>query len=260
LNLLVKHHWVPFAPAQPFHYNVHVGIDVGGRHNNRIMACAGYGFAAPERGLVYLPRQIEIDLQQAEPIPTAYLLQGLRELLDELRQHIVDCGQSPNFSRVLFMRDGELRGDGEQWNELDALVRLHRHYADSALIDQQSVWTAAEISKRAARWRVIRHNGTFAMNPIVGTAAFPFEDRRQAIVCTSGSPYLTQGTASPLLVRTRDISGQAHAAEVVKDIVWEADMCFTKVDMGMSLPWTLHVADTGALQQSRHYAISGVTV
>jgi hypothetical protein len=32
------------------------------------------------------------------------------------------------------------------------------------------------------------------------------------------------------------------------DLIWEADMCFSKPDIGMSLPWILHVADTGALQ------------
>jgi hypothetical protein len=36
-------------------------------------------------------------------------------------------------------------------------------------------------------------------------------------------------------------------------------MCFTKPDSGMSLPWVLHVADTGALQLARSYRISGIT-
>src|SRR5205814_1189970 len=47
LNLLVKLAWVPFAPALPFHYNTHIGLDVGGKHNNRIMSCIGHGFGAP---------------------------------------------------------------------------------------------------------------------------------------------------------------------------------------------------------------------
>ena len=49
-NLLVKHHWFPFAPYDPFHYHVHVGLDVGGVHNTDAAACLGYGFQrAPER-------------------------------------------------------------------------------------------------------------------------------------------------------------------------------------------------------------------
>ena len=49
-NLLVKHHWVPFAPVDAFHYNVQIGLDVGGRHNTHAMACLGYGLSNPARG------------------------------------------------------------------------------------------------------------------------------------------------------------------------------------------------------------------
>ena len=44
-NLLAKLHWIPFAPVDAFNYNVHIGLDVGGRHNNHAMACLGYGFS-----------------------------------------------------------------------------------------------------------------------------------------------------------------------------------------------------------------------
>jgi len=47
---------------------------------------------------------------------------------------------------------------------------------------------------------------------------------------------------------------------VVRDLVWEADMCFTKPDIGMSLPWVLHVSDVGALQSARSYRITGITL
>ena len=43
-------------------------------------------------------------------------------------------------------------------------------------------------------------------------------------------------------------------------MVWEADMCFTKPDIGMSLPWVLHVSDAGALQLARSYQITGITL
>lgn len=80
-----------------------------------------------------------------------------------------------------------------------------------------------------------------------------------ALVCTTGAPYLSQGTASPLKICAIDIYGQASLEDVVHDLLWEADMCLTKLDMGMSLPWVLHVADTGALQLARSYRISGIT-
>jgi len=43
-NLLVKHHWIPFIPANSFNYNVQLGLDVGGTHNTHALSCLGYGF------------------------------------------------------------------------------------------------------------------------------------------------------------------------------------------------------------------------
>ncbi len=94
---------------------------------------------------------------------------------------------------------------------------------------------------------------------MVGQSILLFDEKNVALVCTTGTPYLSQGTASPLKVCTIDIHGHSSLEEVVQDFIWEADMCFTKPDSGMSLPWVLHVADTGALQWARSYQISGIT-
>ena len=60
--------------------------------------------------------------------------------------------------------------------------------------------------------------------------------------------YLTQGTAGPLKVAIVEVHGAARRDDVLRDLIWSADLCFTKVDMGLRLPWVLHVADAGALQ------------
>ena len=96
-------------------------------------------------------------------------------------------------------------------------------------------------------------------NPIVGQSILLFDEESVALVCTTGAPYLSQGTASPLKVCMIDIHGRSSLEDVVQDFIWEADMGFTKLDSGMSLPWVLHVADTGALQLARSYRISGIT-
>lgn len=260
LNLLVKHNWVPFAPAEPFHYNIHVGIDVGGKHNTTVMACIGYGLSNPEQGIIFLPGQIDIDVQQAEPIPTQYLYNGLITLFESLRDNLAELKLEPDFNKVLFFRDGELRGKGDDWNEIDALMNLRKELRSRNWIDDDALWTAAEVSKRAGNWRLTtRVNGAFE-NPIVGKCVFPFIDQNKAIVSTTGRPYLSQGTASPLVVQIRDIYRKVNREHVIRDLIWEADMCFTKLDMGMSLPWVLHVANEGALQQSKAYKITGITV
>ena len=257
-NLLVKSHWFPFAPAAPFNYNVHVGLDVGGVHNTEAMACIGYGFSRPRDFLLFRPERIPINVQKKEPIPVNALYEGLLSLFEFIRSELVSSGSQPDFETTVFYRDGKYFGDGDDWNELDALKRLHREFLGRGWVTASSKWTAVEVMKYAEGWRVFRSAGA-VVNPVVGTCVFPFEDERTALVCTSGAPYLTQGTACPLMINIIDVHGVAVRDKVLQDLVWQADMCFTKPDTGMRLPWVLHVADAGALQLSRSYRIAGVT-
>ena len=262
LNLLVKHHWVPFAPAESFHYNVHLGIDVGGVHNNRIMICVGYGFAQPSEGLTFLLKEVNIQTQKAEPIPDRDFYSGLLSLLDELYQGLIDAGiKKPDFNRALFFRDGELGGQGDHWNEKDTLDKLCKELRIREWIDDDALWTALEISKRAAFWRVFLRSNNNIENPTVGRCFFPFTDKSTAITCTTGKPYLSrQGTASPLCVHVHNIYGTANPKKALRDLFWETDMCFSKIDTGTKLPWVLHVANEGALQLSKAYKITGITI
>jgi len=259
-NLLVKHNWIPFTPIDPFHYNVQIGLDVGGRHNNKVMACIGSGFHHPDRGLVFRPEEIPIDLTKAEPIPTQYLYGGLISLFEFIDDEIKAAGGTPDFNHTLFFRDGKFLGRGDGWNEIDALIQLHEELLNRKWITKDSIWTAIEIQKRAEGWRIFRNNeDSITDNPMVGYCVLPFEDDTQGLICTTGQPYLTQGTASPIKFNILDIYGKSKREEVVQDLVWSADMCFTKIDISGSLPWVLKVADSGALQLSRSHHISGIT-
>jgi len=257
-SLLVKHHWFPFAPASPFHYNVQVGLDVGGVHNTAAMACLGYGFSHPSDILIFRPEEIPIEVQKKEPIPTDCLFSGLLRLFEVVQSEIASEKLKPDYETVVFYRDGRLLGAGDEWNEQDALRRLHQELLKREWVTSESIWTAVEVLKAAEGWRVFG-NGGGIQNPLVGRCIFPYEDEQSALVCTTGVPYLTQGTAQPLMVRIIDIFGQSNREEVLQDLIWQCDMCFTKPDIGLSLPWVLHVADKGALQLSRSYKISGIT-
>ena len=257
-NLLVKSHWFPFAPAAPFNYNVQVGLDVGGVHNTEAMACFGYGFGRPRDFLIFRPERIPIKVQKKEPIPADALYQGLFGLFEFVRSELVSSGIQPDFETTVFYRDGKYFGDGDDWNEIQALERLHQEFLGRGWVTASSTWTAVEVMKYAEGWRIFRSAGGVT-NPVVGRCAFPFEDEQTALVCTSGAPYLTQGTACPLMIHVIDVHGVSVRDKVIQDLVWQADMCFTKPDTGMRLPWVLHVADAGALQLSRSYRIAGVT-
>jgi hypothetical protein len=258
-NLLVKAHCFPFVPAEPFSYNVHVGIDVGGRLNNRVMACMGYGFGSPKDSLFFLPAEVPLDAKQGEPVAVDPLFGGLLRLFEQTHADVEGLGEKPDFSRVLFLRDGQLQDAEDGRNEAEALGQLHHEALKRGWINQTAVWIAVEIMKAAEGWRVFELNGQFG-NPLVGCCCFPFDTQTEALICTTGAPYLAQGTAAPLKVRVLNIAGNGSVDEAIQEIVWEADMCFTKPDMGQGMPWTLHIADTGALQLARSYRISGITV
>jgi len=257
-GLLVKHHWVPFAPADAFNYNVQIGLDVGGAHNTDVVSCFGYGFQSPADGLLFRPDKIPVSIGKAEPIPSGSLYKGLLDQFTDMHSLLVNSKRQPDFERVLFLRDGRLLGDGDRWNERQDIEKLHAEMLSRRWISEASVWTVVEVLKDAEGWRVFRNEGE-TTNPLAGECLFPYDDDNAALICTTGRQFLTQGTACPLMVRVIDIHGGAVCDDVIRDVMWGADMCFTKPDTGMRLPWVLYVADRGALQQSRAYSITGVT-
>lgn len=260
LNLLVKHHWLPFFPVDASFYNVHVGWDVGGQHSTKAVSCFGYGFSRPKDGLIFRPDAIPIDIQKAEPIPPRYLYEGLLRQFEIIHREYQEIGVKADFERTLFIHDGSLLGDKENsWNEKDALFELHKELFNRGWISKDSVWTAVEGLKSAEEWRLFR-GADSAVNPLAGRYVFPYDDEDVVLVCTTGAQYLTQGTSNPLMLKIFDLHGKGDRHAVVRDIVWGADMCFTKPDIGMRLPWPLYVADAGALQQAKSYKFTGITV
>lgn len=258
LSLLVKHHWIPFAPADAFNFNVQVGLDVGGTHNTDVVSCMGYGFRRPQDELIFRPDEIPVGRGKVEPIPEDNLFEGLLRQFETMRSQLMESKREADFERTLFYRDGQLLGDGDAWNEKKALHRLHAELLSRGWIKESSVWAAVEVMKFAEGWRVMRDKDGVT-NPLAGECVYLFEDKSTALLCTTGSPYLTQGTACPIMIRVVPIHGVANREEIIRDLFWQADMCFTKPDTGMRLPWVLNVADTGALQQSRSYKITGIT-
>jgi hypothetical protein len=173
-NLLVKAHCFPFVPAAPFNYNVHVAIDVGGRLNNQVMACMGYGFGSPKDSLFFLPIEVPLDARQGEPVAVDPLFAGLRRLFEQTHSEVEGYGEKPNFNRVLFLRDGQLQNAEDGRNEAAALHQLYCEMLRRGWIDKTAVWTAVEVMKAAEGWRVFESNGGFS-NPVVGYCCFPFE-------------------------------------------------------------------------------------
>ncbi len=223
------------------------------------MACLGLGFQQPEGGLIFKPHEIPLHSKQAEPAHPDALFNGFMHLFETMAAELKEDGQKLNLDTLLIIRDGPLLGSGDAWNEKEAFFKLHEEAIKRGWSNHTCIWTAVEIMKAAEGWRVMK-DGDVISNPTVGFACFPFVDPNQGLLCTTGLPYLHQGTAAPLKIQIVDIAGKANREAVARDLVWEADMCFTKPDMGLSMPLMLQIADSGALQLSKRYKISGVTL
>jgi len=258
-NLLVKCGWLPFISAESFRFNVHVGIDVGGKNNDTVVVSVCHGLTDPNGEIVFRVQRVRVDVEQPEPIPSASLARGIRELFDYIRSELDRAGLSANFEDVLFFRDGAMLGRKDKWNEKDGLVQLSSSLQTDNLIDRSGVWAVAESHKRGELWRVEGIRDSRHENPVVGQCVIGFERPDDALVCTTGQPYLTQGTAKPTIVRVHSVHGDIDIDSVLADYVWEADMGFTKTDMAHSLPWILRIADSGAHQLARAYKLSGIT-
>jgi hypothetical protein len=257
-HLLVKHGWIPFEPAEPFHFNVHVGLDVGGRRNDTVVACMGYGFGNPKQELTFFTQQIHVEKGKAEPIPTDSLFSGLLQLFEHAHTEANATGLELDYESVLFIRDGAMLGAGDYWNEHDALNRLRTKLISGELASDASRWGVAEIHKRAEEWRLFDKADNAVKNPLVGRCIYDFQRPNEGLLTTTGRPYLSHGTAQVLKVATSSIAGECTFQEIIQDVAWEADMGFTRPDMGRGLPWVLHGADSGALHASRGYKLIGL--
>jgi hypothetical protein len=257
-HLLVRHGWMPFEPAEPYHFNVHVGLDVGGQRNDTVIACLGHGFARSDAALSFFVHRIPVAVGKAEPIPTDSLYAGLLQLFDQARAELDGAGAAFDLSSVLFMRDGAMLGAGDDWNEYDALNRLHAKLSADGRVPGQARWAVAEIHKRAEEWRLFDKTDGVFRNPLVGRCIHAFQRPSEGLLATTGRPYLTQGTAQALKVVVHPLVGESTFAEIVRDVAWESDMGLTRPDMGRSLPWVLHVADACALQTARGYQLIGM--
>jgi hypothetical protein len=258
-NLLVKAGFIPFVPKEPFSFNVHIGIDVGGKDNNTPMLFLGHGFNKPAKLLKFRPIEVKTDRNSTEPIRPEDLARAVINLFEQTRKGLIEQAREVDFSSVIFWRDGASLGDGELWQERDGLKQALDELTSNKLVPENSRWVLVEVMKSAEGWRVFQGT-TPISNPIVGTCILHSDREDEALVCSTGEPFLMQGTASPLRIRFASISGESSIEEICKELIWEADMCLNKPDMAAKLPWTLRVADVAALNLSHHHAVAGISI
>ena len=172
--------------------------------------------------LTFFTQQIHVEKGKAEPIPTDSLYSGLLQLFEHVHAEANAVGVKLDYESVLFIRDGAMLGEGDDWNERDALERLRTKLISGGNASAASRWAVAEIHKRAEEWRLFDSSGDAVKNPLVGRGIYGFQRPNEGLLTTTGRPYLFHGTAQVLKVATSSIAEECTFQEIIQDISGEA--------------------------------------
>ena len=221
--LITNQRW-PFVLATPLHADVTVGIDV---KNNTcgLLVVGNHG------------GEIRSELKTSRQKERLLAPQIATYLVDILQKEVNARGAA--LSSVVFHRDGrvwpsELKGIG------DAIRRLRADGYFSASL-QYAVVEISKTSPAPLRLYDVRPNGQLpsVANPSVG--CFYQVGDREAFLCSTGHPFLRQGTAHPLHLKL--VEGTVPFGECLRDLYALTALPWTQPEGCMRYPITIKLND-----------------
>ena len=219
--LMVNRKWIS-ALSEPLKYNVHIGIDVLNR-------MAGFTY-------VYLGGKKAYFRSYPTPQKEKLSARNLRKVLrDDLERDIHDLGITPR--HIVVHRDGQSFS-----TEIKGLHEAISSLKGEGVIGPDTLVGMVEIHKQSAYpLRMAEGIRLDSLdNPRVGSW-FRLSDK-DGIVCNTGAPFLTQGTAKPLHVRIAD--GHLEIEKVLEDVFALSNLTWAAPDKCQRLPITTKLGDT----------------
>jgi hypothetical protein len=219
--LIVNRKWIS-ALSEPLKYDVYVGIDVLNR-------MAGFTYVYLGGKKAYFR---SYPTQQKEKLSARNLRKVLR---DDLERDIHDLGITPK--HIIVHRDGRSFS-----TEIRGLHEAIRSLKGEGVVVPDALVGVVEIHKQSAYpLRMAEGIGLDSLgNPQVGSW-FRLSDE-EGIVCNTGTPFLTQGTAKPLHVRIAD--GNLEIEKVLEDVFALSNLTWSAPDKCQRLPITTKLGDT----------------
>lgn len=222
--LLTNQQW-PFVLAEPLKADLTIGIDVK-ENSAGILVVGKFG------------SQFRFDIResrQKEKLLEDQLKKYLEEIVEE------EAKSNPSLiQNIVIHRDGRLFSTEVKGAKLAVENLKHR-----GIIASDAQLTLVEISKKSSiRLRLFdfqrRHNGGRSIeNPEVGH--YYIMNDTEAFICTTGRPFLRQGTANPLYIRK--LEGDLTIEEVIEDIYKLSTLTWTKPDDCSRYPITIKLND-----------------
>jgi hypothetical protein len=236
--LLTNQRW-PFVLATPLHADVTIGIDV--KHNTAGLLVVGRN-----------GNNIRSDLRESRQKERLLSAQMATYLGDVLRQEADLCG-SPLTAFVVH-RDGHIYP-----SELEGIRQAISKLKKESLLTQDVRYAVIEISKSSpALLRLYdvqdRDGRPFVRNPLVGTAYVLGE--REAYLCSTGGPFLRQGTAHPLHVIIVD--GTLPFEKCLEDLYALTTLTWTQPEGCARYPITIKLNDRILASEVGEYDIDAI--
>ncbi len=232
--LLANQRW-PFVLAEPLKADVTIGIDVK-ENSAGIFIVGRFG------------SQINFDIhesRQKEKLLEDQLKKYLEDIIEE------EAGSSPALIRnIVIHRDGRLFST-EIKGALSALENLKR----TGIIASDALLTLVEIPKRSSiRLRLFdfyykRNGRRWIENPEVGH--YYVMNDNEAFLCSTGRPYLRNGTANPLFIRKLD--GGLSIEDIIEDIYKLSTLTWTKPDDCLRYPITIKLNDRYLIEDATDF-------
>jgi hypothetical protein len=222
--LLTNQRW-PFVLAAPLHADVTIGIDV--KHNTAGLLVVG------ARG-----SEIRSELRESRQKERLLQAQMATYVGDILRREAE--GRGTPLSAVVVHRDGRV------WpSEIEGIRQAIRRLRSEGHLTNDARYTVIEISKTSPaplRLYDVEHRDggrRNVLNPLVGMAYTV--GGREAYLCTTGAPFLRQGTAHPLHVVMVD--GTLPFAECLEDLYALTALTWTQPEGCTRDPITIKLND-----------------
>lgn len=222
--LLTNQRW-PFVLATPLHADVTVGIDV--KNNSAGLLVVG------DQG-----SDIRSDVRVSRQKERLLAAQTATYIGDVLRREAEARGRA--LSTIVIHRDGRA------WrSELDGIHRALDRLRSEGFVAADARYAVVEISKSSpAPLRLYeiasnRNGQVRVYNPRVG-AAYRIGDR-EAYLCSTGYPFLRQGTAHPLHVI--QVDGTLPFVEALEDLYSLTALTWTQPDGCSRYPITIKLND-----------------
>jgi hypothetical protein len=239
LGLIAKAGGKPWVLGEPLSYYPALGVDIGGR-DSRFASFTG----------IFDPFGRLLRIGDSVPHRREELTE--EDLAGTVLNFLTDYKEfRPDFvaPALVLYRDGELKGE-----EPESLRLAADRARDRGLLRQDAPVAIVEVRKTNP-YRIFDRRLQGLSNPYPG-CWFRLSDD-SAILATTGTPWIADGSVEPLLIRVETVDGNLELERVVRDVFLMSELNISTPTLPHKLPVVIALADRRAAEVSEGISSPG---